>query len=251
MPSAFGWIPKKMAALGLSVNDVQAAIQNSNIELPTTKIKGTSINYPITAETKLYTANEFNINNIIVKNSNSYLIRVKDIGEAKLGDNICSDQSIVTLNGKPGVLLSINNTTDANPIEEAKNVNQLLAQLKPQLPQGMEIVPSFDISTYMNESVHEVYLSIGMAILCLIFIIFLFLGRLCTVILPIAPTIPVCLIASFGTMYLFRLSINIITLLALVLSIGLVVDDAIVMLENIYRHIESGEKPLIAAIERK
>ncbi|WP_306686817.1 efflux RND transporter permease subunit [Candidatus Coxiella mudrowiae] len=79
---------------------------------------------------------------------------------------------MVTLNGKPGVLLSINNTTDANPIEAAKNVNQLLTQLKPQLPQGMEIVPSFDISTYMNESVHEVYLSIGMAILCLIFIIF-------------------------------------------------------------------------------
>ncbi len=113
----------------------------------------------------------------------------------------------------------------------------------------MKIVPSFDISAYMHGSIHEVYLSsIGIAILCVIFIIFLFLSRLRTVAIPIA-TIPVCLVASFGLMYLLGFNINVITLLALVLSIGLVVDDAIAILENTYRHIENGEKPLIAAIK--
>ncbi|PNT90221.1 efflux RND transporter permease subunit [Coxiella burnetii] len=240
------WLdPQKMAARGLSVNDVQMAIQNSNVELPAGEIKGSSINYPITAETKLNTADQFN--NIIVKNDNGQVIRIKDIGQAQLDDD-SADQSIVTLDGQPGVLLSINNATDANPLDAAKNVNHFLNQIRPHLPNGMKIVPSFDISAYMHGSIHEVYISIGIAILCVILVIFLFLGRLRTVAIPIA-TIPVCLIASFGAMYLLGFSINVITLLALVLSIGLVVDDAIVMLENIYRHIENGEKPLIAAIK--
>lgn len=164
------WLdPQKMAARGLSVNDVQMAIQNSNVELPAGEIKGSSINYPITAETKLNTADQFN--NIIVKNDNGQVIRIKDIGQAQLDDD-SADQSIVTLDGQPGVLLSINNATDANPLDAAKNVNHFLNQIRPHLPNGMKIVPSFDISAYMHGSIHEVYISIGIAILCVILVIF-------------------------------------------------------------------------------
>jgi len=236
--------PQKMAARGLSVDAVETAIKNSNIELPAGEIKGDMINYPMTAETKLSSAAEFN--NIIIKNSDGNLIRVKDIGHAVLGEDT-GDQSIVKINGQPGVFLSIYNTADANPIDAARDVNHLLNQIAKQLPFSMKIVHSFDSSTYMRESVHEVYVSIIMSILCVITVIFLCLGQWRTVLIPIA-TIPVCLIATFGLMYFLGFSINVITLLALVLSIGLVVDDAIVMLENIYRHIEQGAKPFVAAI---
>lgn len=240
------WLdPEKMGTLSISVNDVENAIKTSNVSLPAGVIKGNAIDYPITADTKLSSATEFN--NLIVKNINGNLVRIKDIGHAELGQDI-GDDTIVRINGQPGVFLSINNATDANPIDAARNVNHLLNQMKQQLPAGMKIVPSFDISNYMNESVHEVYVSIMISIVCVIAVIFLFLGQWRTVLIPIA-TIPVCLIATFGLMYLLGFSINVITLLALVLSIGLVVDDAIVMLENIYRHIEQGTKPFAAAIQ--
>lgn len=239
------WVdPQKMAARGLSVDTVETAIKNSNIELPAGEIKGNVINYPITAETKLSSAAQFN--NIIIKNSNGNLIRVKDIGHAALGEDT-GDQMIVKINGQPGVFLNIYNTADANPIDAARNINNLLNQITHQLPPTMKIVHSFDISSYMRESVHEVYVSIIISILCVTAVIFLCLGQWRTVLIPIA-TIPVCLIATFGLMYFLGFSINVITLLALVLSIGLVVDDAIVMLENIYRHLEEGATPFVAAI---
>lgn len=240
------WLdPQKMAARSLSVAQVTAAIQNSNLELPAGEVKSNTINYPINAATKLTTAAQFN--NIIIKNDHGNIIRIKDIGYAKLGSDSAA-KSIVKLNGQRGILLAINNATDANPIAAAQQVNDFLKSIAPSLPQGMKIVHSFDISVYMNASVHEVYLAIIFAILCVIAVIFIFLGQFRTVIIPIA-TIPVCVIASFGLMYLLGFTINVITLLALVLSIGLVVDDAIVMLENIYRHIENGVKPLAAAIK--
>jgi hydrophobe/amphiphile efflux-1 (HAE1) family protein len=237
--------PQKMTARHLSFDDIQAAVKNSNVELPAGEIKGTSINYPINAQTKLVTTTQFN--NIIIKNDHRHLIRIKDIGHAELGSD-SSDQSIVRINGQPGILVSISNANDANPIDAATAVKDLLNNIQHQLPAGMKIVHSFDLSVYMDSSVHEVYISIGIAILCVILVIFLFLGQLRTVLIPIA-TIPVCLIAGFGLMYALGFTINMITLLALVLSIGLVVDDAIVMLENIYRHTENGTKPMIAAIK--
>ncbi len=239
------WLdPQKMAAYGLSVESVESAIANSNLELPAGQIKGMTIDYPITAATKLQTAEQFN--NIIISNIDGHVVRVKNIGYAKIG-NDSSDQSIVTVNGVPGVLLQVDASTDANQIAVAKAINAYLNQIAPTLPYGMKITHSFDLSVFMNQSVHEVYTTILISILCVILVIYLFLGHLRTVAIPIA-TIPVCLVATFGVMYFLGFTINIITLLAIVLSIGLVVDDAIVMLENIYRHIEMGEKPFIAAI---
>lgn len=237
--------PKKMAALGISANQVQNAIQNSNIELPAGQIQGNSINFPITAETKLSSAQEFN--NIIVKNNGNRVVQIKDIGNAELGsDN--SDLSLVKLNGEPGVFLSVQNTTDSNPLATAADIDKLLAQIQAQLPPDLHVNKFYDQSVFMKGSVHEVYEAIFFATLCVIGIIALFLGSWRTMLIPIV-TIPICIMASFGVMYVCGFSINMITLLAVVLSIGLVVDDAIVMLENIYRHIENGMAPMKAAIQ--
>lgn len=237
--------PNKMSALGISVNDVQTAIQNSNIALPAGEIKGYNLNFPITAETKINTAKQFN--DLIIKNQNGRLVRISDIGKATLGTDQ-NNQSIVSVNGQRGIFLSINPTTNANPLETAKLIDLAMAQIKNQMPPDIHSQRFFDSSIFMKDSVREVYLSIFFATLCVIGVIALFLGSWRTMIIPIV-TIPICILASFGMMYFLGFSINMITLLALVLSIGLVVDDAIVMLENIYRHIEAGVKPLTAAIK--
>lgn len=237
--------PKKMAALGISVNQVQAAIQNNNIELPAGQIKGSAINFPITAETKLSTASEFD--EIIIKNSGGRVLKIKDIGHAELASD-SNDLSLVRVNGEPGVFLSIQNSTDSNPLQTANDIDKVIAQIQQQLPPGVHINKFYDQSEFMKGSVHEVYEAIFFACLCVIGIIALFLGSWRTMLIPIV-TIPICIMASFGVMYIFGFSINMITLLAVVLSIGLVVDDAIVMLENIYRHIETGMAPMKAAIQ--
>ncbi len=239
------WLnPKKMEVRHISVNEIQTAIKNSNIRLPAGEIKGRSIDYPITAKTGLKTAAEFK--NIMIKKSGNSIIRFKDVAHVSLGaDNV--NKKIVTINGKRGVDLIVQTTTDANPIQVAKQVKQLLQSVRQQLPPNIHFTVSFNQAVYMNSSVKEVYIAIGIAILCVALIMFLFLGRLRTVLIPMV-TIPVCVITSFGLMYLLGFSINVITLLAIVLSIGLVVDDAIVMLENIYRHIQSGMPAFKAAI---
>lgn len=237
--------PKKMAARQVTTSDVQQAVTSSNIELPAGKIKGVSFDYPVTAATKINTAEEFN--NIVVKQNNGNSIRIRDIGSAKITSDPSSD-SFVRINNQPGILLSVNGTDDANPINTAKYVAQFLEKSKNQQPAGMKMVIAYDQSDFMKESIHEVYISIFFSILCVLIVIYLFLGQIRSVSIPII-TIPICLFATFGLMYFMGFTINIITLLALVLSIGLVVDDAIVMLENIHRHIERGEKPFMAAIK--
>ncbi|OGO94095.1 MAG: multidrug transporter AcrB [Coxiella sp. RIFCSPHIGHO2_12_FULL_44_14] len=237
--------PKKMSARRVTLDDVQQAVNNSNIELPAGKIKGMSFDFPITAVTKINTAQEFNA--IVVKQEGTNSIFVRDIGHAEITPDPSSD-SVVRINNQPGILLSINGTDDANPIDTAKRIMHLLTKLKDQQPFGMSMVVAYDQSDFMKQSIHEVYLSIVFAIVCVLMVIYAFLGHLRSVSIPIV-TIPICLLAMFGVMYFMGFTINIITLLALVLSIGLVVDDAIVMLENIHRHIEKGEKPMIAAIK--
>lgn len=241
------WLnPKKMAAYDIGVNDISTAISNANVELPAGKITADSIDYPITAVTRLKSAKQFG--NIILKANNGSFVRLNDVAKVVLGtDN--TDKTIVKINDQPGVVLTIFTTADANPITASRNIMRLLnKEIATQLPPGMKMKMSFNQATYMKASVHEVYLSIAIAVLCVALVIFLFLGRMRTVMVPVV-TIPVCLVSAFGMMYAFGFTINVITLLALVLAVGLVVDDAIVMMENIYRHIEAGMKPLQAAIK--
>lgn len=235
--------PKKLHALGLGVDDITNAIANNNIELPAGEIEADTIDYPITAKTQLHSTNQFA--NLIIENKDNKIIRLKDVAKIKLGRD-SADQTIVKYNGKRGVNMTVFNTMDSNPITAADSVVTLLNHLKQQLPSDMKMNITFNQSKFMKASVHEVYVSIGIAILCVVAIIFLFLGKLRSVLVPIA-TIPVCIISTFGLIYAFGYTINVITLLAIVLSIGLIVDDAIVMLENIYRHIEQGKSRLEAA----
>ncbi|MDF1653699.1 MAG: efflux RND transporter permease subunit [Coxiellaceae bacterium] len=236
--------PSSMHAYNISISDVMTAIQDNNIELPAGEIDSKNLYFPVTAKTGLSTPKQFD--NIPIKKVNGSLVTLGDIGTAILGNDSTSP-AIVKFNGKPAVWMMITATTDANPIKTAKIIQQKLKLMSSQFPVSTKMHLFFNEADFMKSSIKEVYISIGIAILCVMLVIYLFLGNLRTAVIPII-TIPVCLLSSFGVMALFGFSINVITLLALVLSIGLVVDDAIVMLENIHRYIERGDKPMLAAI---
>ncbi|MDF1795940.1 MAG: efflux RND transporter permease subunit [Coxiellaceae bacterium] len=236
--------PASMHAYNISVSEVITAIQDNNIELPAGEIDSKNLYFPVTAKTGLSTPKQFD--DIPIKKVNGSLVTLGDIGKATLGNDSTSP-AIVKFNGKPTVWMMINATTDANPIKTAKLVQQKLQLMASQFPASTKMHLFFNEADFMKSSIKEVYISIAIAILCVMLVIYLFLGNLRTAVIPII-TIPVCLLSSFAVMALFGFSINVITLLALVLSVGLVVDDAIVMLENIHRYIEQGDKPFLAAI---
>jgi len=237
--------PKKMQARGLSVTDIQNAIQKGNIELPAGRLRGDSIDYPITAKTKLTNADEFN--QLVVKKTDAGWIYLRDVAQAAMVPDPSTD-SIVRINNQPGIMLSVTATDSANPIDTAKAIRAVLSRVSASMPSHMHLVVAYDQSLFMRDSIHEVYVSIFIAIFCVLLVIYLFLGDLAAVLVPIV-TIPICIFATFGVLYFMGFTIDIITLLGLVLSIGLVVDDAIVMLENIYRYIEQGMSRVDAAIK--
>ncbi|PIQ43331.1 MAG: multidrug transporter AcrB [Gammaproteobacteria bacterium CG11_big_fil_rev_8_21_14_0_20_46_22] len=239
------WLkPKKMAALNININDVQTAIQNSNVELPAGEIRGSALNYPVTVDTKLKNAEDFG--NIVIKNDNGQIVHLKDIAKVELGIDDEQEES-VTINGEPAISMSVTPSAEASPIDVSNGLQKKLAEIQKTLPPGMKMVEFFNSAHFLKASVHEVYFSLFFATLCVILSIFLFLGSWRASIIPMV-TIPVCIMASFGVMRLCGFSINVITLLALVLAIGLVVDDAIVMLENIHRHMQNGLAPMSAAM---
>lgn len=238
------WLdPQKMAARGITVADVRLALQNNNIQLPAGEFKSTTMNFPVTEDTQLRTAEEFN--NLTIGQKQSSLTRISDIGFAELG--LTSDPMLIRFDGKPAIDLSIFLETGANPISVSAAIYKAIAGIKPTLPPGMQMKISYNVAAFLQESVHEVYLAIFYATLCVLGVIFLFLGSVRTVLIPVV-TIPICVVGVFGLIAALGYSINILTLLAIVLAIGLVVDDAVVVLENVYRHIEQGEKPEKAAI---
>ena len=237
--------PNAMAARHITINDIQSAISNNNLQLPAGYIKTPNMEFPITAKTALHTVSQFG--NIVVKNNSGQPVYLKDIANIKLGNDTAL-KSLVHVNGKPAILLSIFNTDDANPIDEAAQLRTQLKKIQNQLPSNIHYTITFDSSKFMNASINEVYKSIAIAIAFVSFILFLTLGKLRSALIPIV-TIPICIISTMGFMYFCGFSINIITLLAIVLSVGLVVDDAIVVLENCHRHIENGLSRMQAAIK--
>lgn len=237
--------PDQMTARNITITDISQAISNSNLELPAGFIQSPTMEFPITASTALHTANQFG--NIVVKDTNGQLVYLKDVASVKLG-NDTSSKSYVHINGKSAILLTVYNTDDSNPIEASKHVRQLLRNISAQLPSNIHYTITFDQSNYMNSSISEVYKTIGIATIFVALIIFLSLGKIRSSLIPIV-TIPICILSTMGMMYFLGFSINMITLLAIVLSIGLVVDDAIVVLENIHRHMEQGLSRFDAAIK--
>ena len=238
------WLdPERLAAFNLSPQDVELALRRQNVEVPSGRVESQQREFTVLSETDLRTPEQFN--DLIIKEANGYLVRLSDVGRAELGP--LDERLVVRFNGKPAIALGVIKQATANPLEVAAGVQKLLPEIRANLPQGMEVRMANDRSIFIAELIKNVYETIGEAILLVALIIFLFLRSIRATLVPLV-TIPVSLIGAFAIMYAFGFSINTLTLLALVLAIGLVVDDAIVMLENIYRHVEEGMPPVKAAL---
>ena len=239
------WLePSKLAGYQMTPLDVRNAIMRENIELPAGSIEGNTTELTIRTLGLMTTPAEFN--NLILKQVGNQSIRVRDIGRAELGPEDL--RGIMKMNGIPMVGTVIVPQPGANHIEIVDDVYKRLDYIKKDLPDDVEIVVGFDNTQYIRTSIKEVKSTIYLAFLLVVIIIFIFLRDWRTTILPIL-VIPVSLIGSFFVMYLAGYTINVLTLLAIVLSIGLVVDDAIIMMENIYVKIEQGMSPREAGIK--
>ncbi|RYU61999.1 efflux RND transporter permease subunit [Methylolobus aquaticus] len=239
------WLDRdRLAAHGLTVGDVENALQRRNVELPGGRIEGLMREMTVFSETDLRTPEQFNA--LIIREVNGYPIRLTDVGRAEIGSE--DERNIVRVNGNPAVGLGVVKQATANTLEVARLVKDELPKINATLPEGMTLRVSFDTSLFIEESIRAVYKALFEALGLVLAVTFVFLRSFRTLLIPFV-TIPVSLIGAFIFLYVFDFSVNILTLLALVLAIGLVVDDAIVMMENIFRRIESGMKPFPAALE--
>ncbi len=234
----------RLAGYKLTVQDVEDAIRRQNAEIPAGRIESNTREFTVVAETDLQTPEQFN--NIIIANVGGYPVRIRDIGNAQVG--ALDDRSISRYNGKPSLNIGVIKQAVANPLELSKAVRVEVEKINENLPPGMKLVIAYDTSVFIDRSIASVFHTIAEAILLVVLVIFFFLRSLRATIIPIV-TIPVSLIGSFALMYFFGFTINTLTLLAMVLAIGLVVDDAIVVLENIFRHIEEGMPRKEAAMQ--
>lgn len=234
--------PLRMASYGITPLDVLQKVQSENVELPSGRIEGQSIELSVRTKSRLSSPQEFN--DLIIKEDQSNIVRFQDIGTAEL--SALNEKTVLKRDGVPMVAVVLVPLPGSNNIEIADEFYRRLEFIKKDLPAdvGMEI--NFDSTTYIRSSIAEVEETILTAFILVVAIIFLFLRDWRTTFIPVL-TIPISLIGVFFIMYLMDFSINVLTLLGIVLSIGLVVDDAIVVLENIYTRIEKGESPKIAA----
>ena len=238
------WLDRlRLAAYGLTPQDVEAALRRQNVEVPAGRIESQQREFTVLAETDLRTPEQFN--DLIIKDVDGYLVRLKDVGEAKIG--ALDERTITRFMGNPAVALGVVKQSTANPLEVSEAVKRTLPQIAQIMPEGMILDVGYDSSIFISKSIDNVFHTIVEAIVLVVLVIFVFLRSLRATLVPIV-TIPVSLIGAFIFMWLFGFSVNTLTLLALVLAVGLVVDDAIVMLENISRHVENGLPPVPAAI---
>lgn len=239
------WLdPVKMAAYNITPMDVKSALDRENVELPSGSIEGDQLEMTIRTLGLMETPEEFN--NLVVKEDNFRLVRFRDIGRAELEPE--DRRNILRLNGVPMVSTVIVPQPGANQIEISDEVHQRLEQLKKDLPDDVKVDVVFDNTRFVRASINEVRETIFVAFALVIIIIFMFLRDWRVTLIPIA-VIPVSLIGSFFIMYLAGFSVNVLSMLAVVLAVGLVVDDAIVVTENIYQKIEKGMSPVKAGIE--
>ena len=239
------WLdPARLAAYRVTPQDVEDALNNQNVDIPAGRIESRDREFTVLTETDLRTRAQFE--NLIIRQESGYPVRLRDIGRAEIAPE--SARSAFRINGRTAVGLGIIKQSTANPLDVSKAVRAALPAVRAALPEGISINMAYDRSVFIQRSVWNVLQTIGEAILLVVLVIFLFLRSFRATIIPLV-TIPVSLIAAFALMLLFDFSINTLTMLSMVLAIGLVVDDAIVMLENIYRHIEKGVPPFEAAIK--
>jgi multidrug efflux pump len=239
------WLdPSKMAARNVTADDVATTLEEQNQTLPGGSIESATRDYPISTDTKLKHVDEFR--NLIIRDDQGRLVRLSDVATIEMG--ALEDNSSVRINENSAVVLALIPQAIANPIDISQEANKRLAVINRSLPAGMQAGVAYDEAIFIDSSIQEVYKTIFEAIALVVLVVFGFLGSIRSTAIPII-TIPLCLGATFGVIYFLGYTINTMTLLAIVLAIGLVVDDAIVMLENVYRHIEEGLAPIAAAIK--
>lgn len=239
------WLDRReLAARGLSVSDVENALRSENIELPAGRLESDTKIFQARIDRHFKQPEDF-ADLVISVGDDGYLVRLSDVARVELG--VEEDRTLFRGNGMPMVGIGIIKQSTANTIDVARGVKKLTSKLNKTLPGNISIKQSYDSSVFIEASIKEVYTTLFIAMICVIIVIYLFLGSWRATIVP-AVAVPVSIIATFSVIYMLGFSINILTLLALVLAIGLVVDDAIVMLENIVRRTkEFGETPLVAA----
>ena len=244
------WLqPQRLAGFGLTPGDVENALRAQNAEIPAGRVEGSAREFTVLSETDLRTPAQFG--EIIVSNgrtdgTSDYLVRLKDVARVELGSE--EDRSRARFNGRDAVPLGLIKQAIANPLDISSALKEMLPSIQSTLPAGVKVDIAYDTTIFIEKSIDEVYVTIGEAVLLVVLVIFLFLRSWRATLIPLL-TIPVSLIGAFALMDMFGFTINTLTLLAMVLAIGLVVDDAIVMLENIFRHVEEGMPPMEAALQ--
>jgi multidrug efflux pump len=239
------WLDRdRLAGYGLTPLDVENALRRQNIEVPSGRIESKKREFTVLTETDLRTPEQFN--NLIITETRGYPVRLSDVGRAELG--AADERNIVRVNGNTAVGLGIVKQSTANTLAVAQAVKAQLPRIQSSLPPDVKVFVAFDSSLFIDASINAVYRTILEAMVLVTLVIFLFLRSFRSTLIPFV-TIPVSLIGACFFLWLFGFTINILTLLGVVLAIGLVVDDAIVVLENIHRHIEEGMPPFKAAVQ--
>ena len=239
------WLDQpRLAAYNLTVQDVETALRNQNVEIPSGRIESENREFTVLSRTGISTPAQFE--NVVVKVADGHQVKMKDIARVELGAADTRRDS--RFNGNTTVAVGIVKQAVANPLDVSAALREAMPEISGSLPEGVTAQIGNDSSVFIDRSIKAVYSAIAEAIALVILVIFFFLRSVRASIIPVV-TIPISLVATFALMYAFGFSVNTLTLLAMVLAIGLVVDDAIVVLENIYRHIEEGMKPVQAAIK--
>jgi multidrug efflux pump len=238
------WLrPDEMAARGISPSDVSNALAQNNYLSALGKTKGSMVSVNLVANTDLKTVREFEA--LVVKEKDGVVVRLGEIADVMLGAENYEQE--VRFNGDAATFIGIWVLPTANSLEVIRNVREAIPDIRAQLPAGMKVGIPYDSTEYIEDAIHEVLKTLSETLLIVIIVIFLFLGSLRAMIIPVV-AIPVSLVGAVFLMNVFGFTINLLTLLAIVLSVGLVVDDAIVMVENVERHLHLGESPFRAAL---
>ena len=244
-PCASGSTARRSPQGRLTVADIEGALRRENVELPAGRLESSEREFSLRTDTGLSKVEDFRKLSI-GRGADGYLVRLGDVARVELGAE--NERSVSRSTGLPGISLGIEQNSKANTLEVAKEIYKTLDRIRPGLPAGMSLSINIDRADSINASLHEVVIALGISMTVVLLVIFLFLGNLRATLVP-AVTIPISIIATFMVMDAMDYSINVLTLLGLVLAIGLVVDDAIVVLENIFRRVEEGQPPLLAAID--
>src|SRR5205823_2173291 len=239
------WLkPEEMAARGVAPSDVRDALAKNNYLSALGSTKGSMVSVNLIANTDLRNADEFK--QMVVKRENGTVVRLGEISDVALGaENYDQD---VRFNGETATFMGIWVLPTANSLEVIRNVRQALPAIQAQLPAGMKLGVPYDSTAYIQDAINEVLHTLSETLLIVVFVIFLFLGSFRSVLIPVV-AIPISMIGAVFLMLIAGFTINLLTLLAIVLSVGLVVDDAIVMVENVERHLHLGKPPFRAALD--